>query len=69
MKQNERQWKQLGFDKDPQPTGFPWALVIRILLTVLSYLALCAHTKPERERFIGLHKELSYWNPAKGDKE
>lgn len=69
MKPNEIQWKQLGFDKDPKPTGFPWALVIRSLLVVLSYLALRVSTKPERDMFLGLHRELSYWNPAKGDKE
>ena len=44
-----------------QPTGFPWLLVIQILLTILSYLMNRASTKPERDRFLGLHTELSYW--------
>lgn len=44
-----------------QPTGFPWLLVIQILLTILSYMASRASTKPERDRFLFLHTELSYW--------
>ena len=43
------------------PAGFPWLLVIQILLTILSYLMNRASTKPERDRFLGLHTELSYW--------
>lgn len=46
---------------EPQETGFPWLLVIQILLTILSYLMNRASTKPERDRFLGLHTELSYW--------
>lgn len=45
----------------PREVGFPWLLVIQILLTILSYLVQRASTKPERDRFLHLHTELSYW--------
>lgn len=47
--------------RGPLPAGFPWLLVIQILLTILSYMASRASTKPERDRFLHLHTELSYW--------
>ncbi len=53
--------KSTAVPNEPQETGFPWLLVIQILLTILSYMASRANTKPERDRFLHLHTELSYW--------
>lgn len=46
------------------PVGFPWALVIRILSVVLAYLIQHAITKEDQGRFIGLQRELLYFNPT-----
>ena len=44
-----------------QPVGFPWALVIQILMAILSYLMQRASTKPERDHFAGLKTALDRW--------
>ena len=41
--------------------GFPWMLVIQILITILTYLMQRASTKPERDHFASLKAELSRW--------
>ena len=59
-----------GADNRPcgiAPVGFPWVLVIQILLTVLSYLVQYANNKPARDRFLHLHEQLSYWKDTNND--
>lgn len=43
---NERQWKQIGFDKDPQPTGVPWGLIFQIFQTILALITYMAKRDP-----------------------
>ena len=44
-----------------RPVGFPWALVIQILMVILSYLMQRASTKPERDHFANLKTALARW--------
>lgn len=59
MKNNEVQWKQLGFDKEEkQETGFPIALVIQIVLAIISYLITKATCKADRDYLTELGAQL-----------
>lgn len=50
------QWEQASNFK--QPVGFPWALVIQILMAILTYLIQRAVTKSERDVLAEMKSKL-----------